>query len=275
MSQTLFLQPNLSPQHLTVGNFAAQLIDTKDLDPVYVGLTNLQLPFPQLSRWLFAYWCFYDVGVASYLSEFQDRDYWKGMLVAAGNVAPPPNGGRWPRGAERRHFRGQKCVDAINHFSRRPVMAWFCDLEASVTAAQVIDIARGWPQFGPWIGFKIADMLEVVWGHTVIFDEKTTLYAQPAACLDLLLADMEGALPPPSKAWVFDQLIKSVSIFREPASGHRACSMQEAETVLCKYKSYRNGRYWVGKDIKETRHNLHGWGQTAERMLSVMPEEVR
>jgi hypothetical protein len=35
------------------------------------------------------------------------------MLTAAQNDEPSPLGGRWPRASERRHFRGAKCVKAV------------------------------------------------------------------------------------------------------------------------------------------------------------------
>jgi hypothetical protein len=34
------------------------------------------------------------------------------------------------------------------------------------------------------------------------------------------------------------------------------------------------GHYWIGKDIKENRHSLIGWGETAEKLLAHMPPEV-
>ena len=34
----------------------------------------------------------------------------------------------------------------------------------------------------------------------------------------------------------------------------------------------RAGSYHIGKDIHEVRQALRGWGETAERMLAVMPD---
>lgn len=47
--------------------------------------------------------------------------------------------------------------------------------------------AQTWPEFGPWIGFKIADMLEVVCGAPITFSRDIPLiYKEPRACLDIL-----------------------------------------------------------------------------------------
>ena len=37
---------------------------------------------------------------------------------------------------------------------------------------------------------------------------------------------------------------------------------------------HTNGRYEVGKDIREVKHNLAGWGELAAAMSVEMPEEV-
>jgi hypothetical protein len=48
----------------------------------------------------------------------------------------------------------------------------------------------------------------------------------------------------------------------------------EVETILCKAKSCWHRKYWIGKDIKEVRHGLEGWGETANLLLKHMPNEV-
>lgn len=53
------------------------------------------------------------------------------------------------------------------------------------------------------------------------------------------------------------------------------CGVQEAETVLCKYKSYRNGHYFVGKDTKEIRYALKGWGATANHLAHLVGIQIR
>lgn len=255
---------------MTINDFADQLISTGDLDPVYVALCAVKLEQAQLERWLFAYWCFYHMGVASYMSEFTNGRYWDQMAKAARNETPPPLGARWPRGTERRHFRGGASVGAVEAYSKLPAEVWVMSLYQLKTADQIIKhVSSKWPLFGPWIGFKVADMLEVCAGIPVSFPpDILMLYKEPAACLDMLAAE---SLARYNKATIYNDLITHVSGRWEPAAGRRVCGVQEAETVLCKYKSYRNAHYWVGKDTAEIRHHLSGWGDTAEWLLRHAP----
>ena len=98
--------------------FGQRLIETGDLDPVYIALHGANLQEPQLCRWLTAYLMFYHVGAASWLSERTGDDFWKWVRIAAENnssaLVPAPGIMRWPRSSERRHFRGDKCVAAVD-----------------------------------------------------------------------------------------------------------------------------------------------------------------
>jgi hypothetical protein len=249
----------------SINDFARDLIGTKDLDPVYPMLVRGDLPEPQLHRFLMAYWCYYHVGVASHLSEFDGDAYWKRMAEAAANQTASPLGGRWPRASERRHFRGEKCAKAVRYLAAHEPSYWVNLLLGLKTHQRVMSRAQTWPMFGPWIGFKIADMLEIVCGAPITFScDIPLIYEEPRACLDILSRESGD---PPRK--VLDSLIHYVGQFPEPAAGRRACGVQEAETALCKYKGYLNGHYFVGKDTKEIRHALTGWGTTADHLKNL------
>lgn len=274
--------------------FGDALLRTRDLDPVYVGLAGAKLDPPQLARWLLAYWCFYHVGSASWLSEQTGADFWQGMRVAAENVLSPHRAqhslpeGRWPRAAERRHFRGAKCAAAVEWLRTQsagipeaPVTGlarWVGEAGSSqpsqppvLTADELMRAVQLWPMFGPWIAFKAADMMERVWGLPVTFDRNLGLmYEEPRRGLDLAVIE-EG--------WTcgaevgYERLLTYFSPRLAPPGG-RNCGPQEVETILCKWKSHVGGHYWVGKDIHEQRAALAGWGATAERVLRAYPSEV-
>src|SRR6188768_3254002 len=112
-----------------VYTFGRQLIETQDLDPLYVALYQGKvdglLTEDQLKRWVFAYWCFYHAGFASYASERSGPAYWGVMERAAVNITKPPVGERWPRAAERRHFRGQKAIDSVRWFALGEHPEWW------------------------------------------------------------------------------------------------------------------------------------------------------
>jgi hypothetical protein len=262
--------------------FGERLIETGDLDPVYIALYAAQLPRAQMCRLLLAYFCFYHLGASAYISEYEGHEFWEVMEQAAENQMPPSGTDsaisfdRWPRGAERRHFRGDKCVDAVKRISELGRPESLIDSLVGVVAniqgvedqrlSDVMTRAQAWPMFGPWIAFKVADMLERILGASITFPiDLTLIYKEPRAALDML--DMR-----PEQA--SSLLLEHFDGFLAPPSGDRYCNIQEVETVLCKWKSWINGHYWVGKDIHEVRHGLVGWGETASKLLACMPKEV-
>lgn len=271
-----------------IQEFGDRLIATRDLDPLYVGLVGARLEPDQLARYLLAYWCFYHVGAAAFLSENEGNSFWVWMQVAARNrpedspqqILPweekqrafMPS--RWPRAAERRHFRGEKCVKAVEWFSNRAPEWWVLLLAGLTTDKAVMNYVQTWPMFGPWIAFKAADMMERVWGTKVQFDPNLGLmYHEPRAALELL-PQHNPTWTDPTPRNLYDKLITYFSARRAPPFGDRPCGPQEVETVLCKYKSYLGGHYYLGKDIKEQRGALMGWGKTADRILAAYPAEV-
>lgn len=268
---------HLGPGILPVKEFGMRLLDTGDLDPVYIGLTGAFLPTSQLERWLLAYWCFYHAGSACWLSEREGPDFWAHLTLAAENATSPPrSNGRWPRSAERRHFRGEKCVEAVgwlHHLFGEPE-APVRSLRTACRADQVMALVQSWPQFGPWIGFKAADMMERCAGVPLEFPEDLGLiYREPREALDILAE--HRAIGDASHVW--SNLLHFFCARAAPPAQvrpFRACGVQEVETILCKWKSHWRGHYRVGKDIHEVREGLHGWGETAERMLAAMPGEV-
>lgn len=286
-----------STSKIGVREFGDLLIKTQDLDPTYVGLYGAHLEKDQLYRWLLAYWCFYHVGLACWLSENTGKQYWSYMRMAAENVKPTPHPRyeRWPRAAERRHFRGQKCVNAIESMwlmseeglkSSGDQAAFYNSAEFLVrgltscrTDKAVMRVVQTWPMFGPWIAFKAADMLERCAGVPVKFDANLGLmYEEPRRALGILVSEEHGGLngyPGHDHTWWYNNLSMYFRARLAPPARDRTCGPQEVETVLCKWKSYMGGHYHIGKDIRDHREALVGWGPTAERMLAAMPEEVK
>jgi hypothetical protein len=263
---------------MPVWHFGNRLLDTKDLDPVYVGLVGARLESDQRARWLFAYWAFYHVGLASFLSELEGREYWRWLRVAAVNdgthgLKLPTE--RWPRAAERRHFRGKRCVDAVDQLSRTRPEERVDSLRDCTTAEEVMDVVQGWPMFGPWIAFKAADMLERCDGVDLAFERDLGLvYQEPRSALDILSRyhTVRGERWEPMVWW--NMLLERWQYTPAPPQGSRRCGPQEVETILCKWKSHQKGNYPVGKDIHEVREALPGWGPTADKILAAMPAEV-
>lgn len=243
---------------MDVEAFGNALLDTLDLDPVYVVVYNAGLDIPLKKRWLLAYWCFYHGGVASKIADA--KDFYVEMNKAQDE--------KWPRGRERRHFRGQASSNAI-----RWLKLQFSNPESAVDYLMEADTFNGvrdrithWPLFGPWIAYKAADMIERVMGKPVSFStQDLNFYKEPAEAARLID-------PGATLVQVVGRLIEKFKCHKAPPAMDRACGVQEIETCMCKFKSYKNGHYYVGQDIKELGHALKGWGPLADRVLSHLPQ---
>lgn len=256
-------------ERLDIIEFGEQLLRTEDLDPIYCMLwaSHLREDKEQLRRWLLAYWCFYHAGTSSWIVD--QKDYWKAMAVAAGSKD-------YSRSPERRHFRGRAAQDSVRYLHERGVDGLFSDLDVYDVGA-VMEAAGEWTGFGPWISFKIADMLERLGIAPIEFDGgEMFLFDSPREAADLLYQNYFFRAPKTAQEankWAVDTLLSSeLSEFLAPPRFERPINVQEVETILCKWKSHWNGRYHVGEDIESMRAALTKYRETsstARRLLAV------
>lgn len=240
--------PPSSP--ITVHQFGTRLLRTRDLDPVYVVLHKAALEPELLRRWLLAYWCFYHVGTASWIAD--GRDYWSRMLTAAGSK-------EYPRSPERRHFRGAQATSSVSYLQGRGLPSLFNDLKlCGTSAAQMIQVVQTWRGFGPWISFKVADMVERLGIRQVHFDLGTVMYDSPRKAAELL-HEREGQ--PNTNGlgigeWAVRLLLKEFNDRLAPPGYDRLVGLQEIETILCKWGSYVKGHYHLGEDVAGVKAGL-------------------
>jgi hypothetical protein len=266
----------------TIEDFGTALLDTEDLDPVYLALSRVDWPPATLRRWLLGYWAFYHAGTASWLAEAPDAaGFWARATTAARNDELSPCGSRWPRGAERRHMRGTAAVRCVESLRKRypdhpEVMADYCaGFAGPTTCSQVMSRVKIHYLFGEWIGFKVADMLERVLRVPVSFAESEVLMFDAPRDAAVLLWNMRGR---PATLDIVGSTARSlVEYFAgrlAPPHYDRPIGLQEVETILCKWKSHVGGHYEVRKDIDEIRHGLAPWTThciLARQFLEGMP----
>lgn len=241
----------MDPEALTFGE---QLIMTGDLDPIYIHLKNTvdigafgQNGHP-MKRWLLAYSMFYHAGVAEASYNYRGSEFWDFMKSGI----PAESAGGFPRSEERRHFRGYTAQEAIRQMSEYEpeaiVNSWYVD----PTFAGVVKNVQRLKFYGPWIAFKLADMGERVLGLPIDFTNcELGIYREPrmgAALIkygdsnhSLLTAELYEVC-----RWIIDSL--NAIGMKAPPGYDRPINVQEAETILCKFKSYKKGHYYVGKD---------------------------
>lgn len=267
---------------LGITEFGGALLRTGDLDPVYVALYNSGLDSATLSRLCLAYWCFYHLGAAATLAEIKSpKKYWEKMMEAAINAGEPKP---WPRGAERRHFRGQQSIDAMKELvlkykTPEHAVEGMLGVGGSTTYGSVATAAKSHRGFGDWIAFKIADMAERVLGYAVDFSDcHLGIYKDPrqGAALAFHTGGDGVVAGEPWKLPITDEQLREgvayyVKHFRSyecmPAhvpGGWRKVNVQEVETIFCKWKSHVKGHYPVGKDTEEISHGLVEWERRSD-----------
>jgi len=231
--------------------FGNALVASGDLDPVYIYLEEKGYKDNHLKRWLLAYSMFYHVGVANYLSDFEGDDYWE----AIGKDFKT-----FPRGEERRHFRTQAAIKSVTHMSEYDpesiVDYWYKDLDFK----DVIKAVQTLPSYGPWIAFKLADMGERCLGLPIDFSECVlNFYREPRMGAALVFAgDPDYSIDGHEVLNVVDYILSDLNEkdLMAPPRYDRRLNIQEAETILCKFKSYKKGHYYVGKDIDAVKKAL-------------------
>ncbi len=240
---------------LNIYDFGQQLLETNDLDPVYVMLHNAQFERERLKKWLLAYFCFYHVGTASWIIE--QRDYWKAMEAAAGSKD-------WPRSSERRHFRGNNAEESVRYLKRKGIDLLFAAFEdpprSGLDVQQVMDWVQQWVGFGPWIAFKVADMVERLGICKVSFDSGAMfLFKSPREAAEMLYEVERGEKAKSIEqagSYAVNAILERLGESLAPPRYERKINVQEAETVLCKWKSYLSGHYEVGEDIEAVKKGL-------------------
>lgn len=269
-------------QTLKIEEFGRQLLASNDLDPLYVALykSKAELGHNVLCRWLLAYWCFYHAGVASYISEFSAEDYWETMMTAARNENL-----YWSRGKERRHFRAANAINSMNYLVGLNKTA--SDIIEDWYAPSLKEVSKRVQQavgFGPWIAFKVADMMERVLGYSIDFNEtEVMMYSEPKKAAWMLWNERAAPRYPPNTRFREEGVLKDVvaslkltyDSFDAPPTYNRKVGIQEIETILCKWKSHKNGHYPLNNDIHEIREGLTKWmprSRIAATIFDNMPE---
>lgn len=273
-------------------SFGTHLLESGDLDPVYIMLHRSGLDGVKRAKFLLAYFSYYHVGAACFMTD--SEDFWLQMQTAAENVELTPLGTRWPRGHERRHARGASGVKMVSELGIRyadqeeTFLQYVSCYEAEqkyrppVLFRHVAERVKEHHLFGDWIAFKIADVLDRLGIQAVDFDQAAVfMFKDPAKAAGMLYRDY--AKLPANVEVKLDVVIPSVVAhltyyfkdFKAPPLGDRPVGLQEVETILCKWKSHVNGHYPRFNDITEIRNGLQDWSkysETARMMLASLPK---
>lgn len=248
--------------------FGRELIESEDLDPIYTMLTECcSLDDDTLKRWLLAYFCYYNAGVASRVAEMGSKQFYIGMRQGIAE--------KWPRGMERRYFWGNsaaKCVQYLEDYGAPETVV--DDMTDHETFAQVSKAVTSFYNFGPWMGWKVADMAERVLLYPVDFSDATLgIYRDPVQGAAMVLqGDWREPITDGQLQGVVNAQIREFSDLLAPPYYDRPINVQEVETNLCKFKAHYKHHYPMGNDTYHVREALDGWGDLAQELLRWTPE---
>lgn len=247
-------------------DFGADMFNTHDLDPVYSMLAlTTTMSDDMLKRWLLAYWCYYSAGVASKVAEAgSDKFYdmmWKGSGLDGND--------KWPRGMERRYFYGQQAANLLNGLEDYGSPENIVDVMTCHT--DFLDISnnvKSFTGFGPWMGWKIADMAERVLCYDVDFsNSEIGIYKDPVqGAAFIAYGDKHYDISLDELHDVCADMERQYSGYMAPPHMDRPINIQEVETVLCKYKAHCYGFYPYGCDSYHMLDALDGWGDLADEI---------
>lgn len=259
--------PKLSTK-LSVYEFGARLLETNDLDPIYLMLHCVNVDKDQMQLWLLAYWCFYHSGTASWIVD--QPDYWEAMFKAAGSKD-------YLRCSERRHFRGDNALNSVSYLSQEDVEQRLNPIMngTQIPANEVMAYVKQWTGFGPWIAFKVADMIERLGFAQVLFDvNNIEIFKSPREGAELMYLMYGDPKIKPTNivSWAINKILQKLNPFKAPPRYERLINVQEAETILCKWHSYMNGHYIIGEDIEALKKSLTHYkdSRTSKRLLSIV-----
>jgi len=253
---------------MSIIEFGKQLVETGDLDPLYIALWEANLPRQQLCRWLVCYFCYYHAGLCCWASE--QKDEW-GTLdrIARGGTA-------YPRGSERRHFRGQFAITAIeklrNTFSTAEEMIEWVG-NAGPRADKIMARVKSLYGFGEWISGKVPDICERLQLFTVEFTDRDVdlMFSSPKKSALKIAEQYAPSSDPLMSAHKY--VINHLGHLKSPPRYERGLTIQESETIFCKFGSYLTGHYPIGKDSIEIRHGLLRYAKckTSQKLLKHLP----
>ena len=231
--------------------FGQALLEAGDLDPVYNYLAGSKLDEVKLKRWLLAYSMFYHAGLSNQLAVMEVDEFWKFIKENLRTL---------PRGEERRHYRGEaaiKSVESLSRFAPEDIVDyWYMDLRFK----EVLISVQKLPLYGPWIAFKMADMGERVLQLPIDFSDcELSIYREPRIGAAIVLyGDEKHPIEAEGIRETVDYITSELNAkgFLAPPWNDRPLNVQEAETILCKFKSHLHGHYPVGKDVEAVQKAL-------------------
>lgn len=222
-------------------DFSLALVRSKDLDPTYpvLKLVFKKRGFDQSTSllYLLIYLGFYDLGETERYFQESKR------------FAVPLDTKSFNKATERRGFRGNSKANNLflryEFFQKFCEELWSCSFEPTEGWKRTRGLIESFENCGSWASFKMADLLKNVLDFPITSPDFGTGGGSATA------GPIPGLVRLTGLSWKecssnieLQQNLFSKACERVPFKG-----MEEMETALCDYNSFRKGGYYVGHDI--------------------------
>lgn len=251
--------------------FAKIMFKLEDADPGYVLLKRADLDYATKLRYVLAWCTFYNPGLAAVACQYQGKKFYDYLL----SVYPTAK-----RASERRHFRGQAGLKALDQWQRI-----YPKPEAMIEACyaphylKVRQQMKGMAQMGDYFYWKLADIWDTVFDKPVDFTGcEKYMPKVPKQGASMIYSLEDGDCPEDIKLdehglvevmTTITEYIRDVPYYVK--EGGRKLALQEAETVCCVFKQHVVGDYRYGfRSAKAYRRLMSVRGdatKTADKLL--------
>lgn len=243
-------------------DFSRKLFESEDSDPGYMLLARVDVPEAQRKRLMTAWVSFYNLGIAARASEYKGKAFWAYLSY----IYPTAK-----RATERRHFRGSAGLRALDQWSKAyPAPERMVDALTGRTYFDVRRAAKNVAQIGGYFVWKFADVQERVFRIPCDFTGAEKYSPELPKQGAKLIGD--SILPGYSIERTYATIVNSMNVagMKSPPWYDRPMNMQEAETVCCVYKQWKNGS-WCDRSrtAKATKRLLAEPCNTSDAMLAV------
>jgi len=258
------LSTDLPRVYRTFEEFIAVDIWSGDSDPVYWAVVgaNREWGHGWATRFCVGMLAYYHTGTAAKAADYEGAQFWDYLeSIYSTN----------PRGSERRHMRGaggQATLQSMRKWSPDPLNFFGFPTTYKGVRSNCEGRLYG---FGPYFQLKICDYMDRCLGIPVLTYDglARNLPTEPARAVKLMYPDV-------SHEYGFNALCERVNLLGLKAAPmfDRPVGPAEVETSLCGWKTTKFKGNWMGADILDKRNALKGYGDKADRMVSMMPPLV-
>lgn len=247
--------------------FAKELFKYEEADPGYMLLKRAELPYEQKLRYVLAWCTYYNPGIAAIASQYKGEQFYE-YLRSVYTVAQ--------RASERRHFRGQAGLKALDQWQQRfPRPEDMIEACQGDTYLQVRKNMSDMAQMGDYFYWKLADIWDTVFDEPVDFTGceryMPKVPKQGAEIIyDLELTQSGGYSRENNPNWMprtIQCIEHNISKLDYPVKGGRKLALQEAETVCCVFKQHVHGDYRLGFRSAKAWKRLLGMHAKAPKVI--------